>query len=804
MKEPKDFYNDPQLTAYALGELEGDERAAIEAALQTDAAARAAVDEIRATAKQIEAALAAEPMPEFKAIIVPLARGVEIIPGPDPRKLDGGPWGKLIRFPQAYYVVAGLAAACFAVMLTLHESEVAHLAGKEKMAAVQAAGERQSQSVEAALNKSAEVAAGAKSTSYDEVTFPAPSVPTARVELQASGRETAEADNNKAVMAEAIAPKQNADASARVSRAVVAESSAKAPAVMVNEKAALAGTNVAQLPAEEEIIRLPQFTVSGGQSDGYIGSQTVSTSRISTDIAGVNNSVTYAFPSRARADGVNTEAYAYHADGEFLSAAQNPLSTFALDVDTASYANVRRFLQAGEMPPADAVRIEELVNYFPYAYAAPRDNAPLAATLEVAAAPWAPTHRLVRIGLKAREVTAAGRPAANLVFLIDVSGSMGEPEKLPLLQQSLRMLLDQLRPDDRVAIVTYAGESSLALPSTPASHRREILEVLDSLHAGGSTNGGRGLELAYDIAKANFITGGTNRVILSTDGDFNVGVTSEGGLARLVEEKARSGVALTALGFGTGNYKDAMFKQLADKGHGNYGYVDTLDEAKKLLVEEVGGTLVTVAKDVKVQVEFNPAKVQSYRLIGYDDRILKKEDFNNDAITAGDVGAGHTVTALYEIVPAGVEPPATPGVDALKYRKVGGERRSSFAEATADKPEDREARGQGSEAGNLKSEISNPEILTVKVRYTPIEGGAGKRLEFPLTDRGAAFAEASTDFKFAAAVAGFGMILRDSTLKGTATLGEVEQWAGQGLGPDAGGYRAEFIGLVHQAEKLKE
>jgi Ca-activated chloride channel family protein len=812
MNETKLFPDDPRLTAYALGELEGDEHAAVEAALQTDATARAAVEEIRATARQLEAALASEP-----EIISPPLKAKHVAPYTPARKL--------VHFP--YWAVAGLAAAGFAVMLALRPMQVVRVAEQEKAAAAPA-GAKQSQLADAALKKSEAVAAEAKPTAYDQVTFPAPSIPAGRIELQAKPPEMAEAD----------------------------------------QKDALTGSIAPNAPAEEETIAMSKLQVSAAPAHGYSASETMTGSRVTTDIAGVNNSVPCALPSRAtpvalnakfvagghasndpmrgflyqdhafdapansggqlqapagsdepryfkaepfggkdlwsagqnpsstftfngnERQNFNTEAYAYHADSDFLSVAQNPLSTFALDVDTASYANVRRFLQAGEMPPADAVRIEELVNYFPYAYATPRDNEPLAATLEVAAAPWAPTHRLVRIGLKAREVTAAARPVENLVFLIDVSGSMDEANKLPLVQQSLRLLLDQLRPDDRVAIVIYAGESGLALPSTPASHRREILEALDALHAGGSTNGARGLELAYDIAKANFITDGVNRVILATDGDFNVGVTSEGGLVRLVEEKARSGVALTALGFGTGNYKDEMFKQLADKGHGNYGYVDTLEEAKKLLVEQVGGTLVTVAKDVKVQVEFNPAKVQSYRLIGYDDRMLKKEDFNHDAITAGDVGAGHTVTALYEIVPAGVEPPATPGVDALKYQKVETGNQMS------------EVRDQ--KAGDLKSEISNPEILTVKVRYTPIEGGAGRRLEFPLTDRGEAFSEASMDFKFAAAVAGFGLILRNSPDKGSATLAEVEEWAGQGLGPDAGGYRAEFIGLVHQAEKLKE
>jgi Ca-activated chloride channel family protein len=777
MNETKFSPDDPRLTAYALGELEGDERAVVETALQTDAAARAVVAEIRNIARQLEAALASEPMPKIKLIAAPSAQRAAIIPGRDPRKLDGGPLGNLIKFPQAYYVVAGLAAACFAVMLTLHESEVVRLEEQRKaMIAAKNEAEQKAMS-DLVQRESVAKAAEAKPTFYDEVTFPAPSIPTGKIELQPKAPEMAEADK-KTVVAGSIAPDQPA--------------------------------------REKETIQLPSFSVAAasgaryGATENSVDAAIVDKERrdLSFKISGGPGKylADFAPVPPTTLPVANTEAYAYHADSDFLAVVQNPLSTFALDVDTASYANVRRFLQAGEMPPVDAVRIEELVNYFPYDYAVPSDAAPLAATLEVAAAPWAPTHRLVRIGLRAREVTAAARPTANLVFLIDVSGSMDEPDKLPLLQQSLRLLLDQLRPDDRVAIVTYAGESSLALPSLPASHRREILDVLNALHAEGSTNGGRGLELAYDIAKANFIAGGTNRVILSTDGDFNIGVTSEGELARLVEEKARSGVALTALGFGTGNYQDALFKQLAEKGHGNYGYINTLDEAKKLLVEQVGGTLVTAAKDVKVQVEFNPAQVQSYRLIGYDDRALKKEDFNNDAITAGDVGAGHTVTALYEIVPAGVEPPATPGVDALKYRltETGRQKPPSFAEASAvakamaDKPAGEQ------KSGNLKSEIPSPELLTVKVRYTPSEGGASRRLEFPLTDHGAAFAEASLDFKFAAAVAGFGMILRDSPEKGSATLAAVEQWAGQGLGTDAGGYRAEFIGLVHQAEKLKE
>ena len=362
---------------------------------------------------------------------------------------------------------------------------------------------------------------------------------------------------------------------------------------------------------------------------------------------------------------------------------------------------------------------------------------------------------------------------------------MGEPNKLPLVQESLRTLVEQLKPEDHVAIVTYAGTSGLALPSTPVSHRQEILDVIDGLNAGGSTNGAMGIQLAYDVAKANFIAGGVNRVILSTDGDFNMGVTDRGNLVRLIEEKARSGVFLTALGFGMGNYKDATLEQLADKGHGAYAYIDSSHEARKVLAEQVSGTLAVIAKDVKVQVEFNPMRVQAYRLIGYENRLLKKEDFNNDKLDAGDIGAGHTVTALYEVIHAGVEWKPESTVDPLKYQNPG-------------------FKVQSSEPGKHHAEPGTPnaELLTVKLRYKAPDGNASKLLEFPLTDQGTAFADASGDFKFAAAVAGFGMVLRDSPHRGATTLDAVLRWAAQGLSSDAGGYRGEFISLVKRAETI--
>ncbi|MBC8039187.1 MAG: VWA domain-containing protein [Opitutaceae bacterium] len=476
------------------------------------------------------------------------------------------------------------------------------------------------------------------------------------------------------------------------------------------------------------------------------------------------------------------ESYELPADNRYQTVTSEALSTFSIDVDTASYSNVRRFLTSGRLPPRDSVRVEELINYFPYRYAPPKGDVPFAAKLEVASAPWAPEHRLVRIGLKGRELTAATRPAANLVFLLDVSGSMSSANKLPLVKESLRLLVERLRPDDRVAIVTYAGSSGLALPSTPASRKNEILASLDNLNSGGSTNGAMGIHLAYDIAKANFVAnGGINRVILCTDGDFNVGVTDRSELVRLIEEKAKSRVFLSIFGFGMGNLKDSTLEALSGKGNGTYGYIDSRREAEKVFVEQVEGTLATIAKDVKIQVEFNPAKVASYRLIGYENRMLAKEDFNNDAVDAGDIGAGHTVTALYEIVPVGVDADGSvrPAVDPLKYQNTEGNVRKPATTATGSR-----------------------ELLTVKIRYKAPEGDVSKKQEFPLIDTGATFAKSDGEFRFAAAVAAWGMLLRESPHKGGATFEQVLAWAEDGLGDDAGGHRAEFVQLVRRSAEL--
>jgi Ca-activated chloride channel family protein len=467
------------------------------------------------------------------------------------------------------------------------------------------------------------------------------------------------------------------------------------------------------------------------------------------------------------------ESYAKIDENPFLEAARAPLSTFSIDVDTASYSNTRRFLNEGQLPPRDAVRIEELVNYFSYDYPQPDGQTPFSVTAEVADCPWNTQHKLVQLGLQGKKMAQEDLPPANLVFLIDVSGSMDEPDKLPLVKSSLRTLANQLTARDRVAVVVYAGASGLALPSTPGDQRGEIISAVERLQAGGSTNGGSGIQLAYRVAEQNFIRGGTNRVVLATDGDFNVGLTGDGELVKLIEEKRKGGVSLSVLGFGTGNLNDSMMEKLADKGNGNYAYIDTEAEARKALGEQVAGTLATIAKDVKIQVEFNPRLVAGYRLIGYENRLLADKDFNDDAKDAGEIGAGHTVTALYEVVPAG-QKVENPGVDELKYSRP--------AEAA-----------QGANAS---------ELLTVKLRYKEPEGNTSRPLNVGVLDRQASYRNASDNFKFAAAVAEFGLLLRDSRYKGQSSYANAAELARASAGADLSGRRAEFVNLVETASRL--
>uniref|UniRef100_UPI004056F9EC vWA domain-containing protein n=1 Tax=Candidatus Electronema sp. TaxID=2698783 RepID=UPI004056F9EC len=468
------------------------------------------------------------------------------------------------------------------------------------------------------------------------------------------------------------------------------------------------------------------------------------------------------------------ETYNEAKESGFLSPLTKPLSTFSIDVDTASYSNVRRFISEGQRPPAGAVRIEELINYFSYSYPQPNGAHPFSVTTELGPCPWNSSHKLARIGLKAKDIDTKDLPPSNLVFLTDVSGSMSDANKLPLLKQALRLLVRQLGARDRVAMVVYAGSDAVVLEPTPGSEQGKILAAIDSLGAGGSTHASSGIVTAYQLAEQSFISGGNNRVILASDGDFNVGVTSPDELQKLIEEKRKSGVHLTVLGFGMGNYRDDTMEVLADKGNGSYAYIDSLLEARKVLVKEMSGTLFTVAKDVKIQVEFNPAKVSAYRLLGYENRALADEDFNNDRKDAGEIGAGHTVTALYELIPAG----AQPLVDPLKYQK-----------AEPQKPLPTEG-------------AASSELMTVKLRYKPLDSDKSVLLDTVIEDGNAALAQTSEDFRFAAAVAGYGLLLTGSELAGDLTWQQVIQLAKDARGRDEEGWRAEFIRLAESAEQL--
>lgn len=467
----------------------------------------------------------------------------------------------------------------------------------------------------------------------------------------------------------------------------------------------------------------------------------------------------------------NTESYDHIVENEFKLVSSNPLSTFSIDVDAASYSNIRRFVNNGQMPPKDAVRIEEMINYFNYDYAQPKGDDPFSITTEMSDCPWNEKHRLVHIGLQGEKLATEELPPSNLVFLLDVSGSMRSPNKLPLLKKSFRLLTDQLREEDRVAIVVYAGAAGLVLNSTTGDQKEKITDALSKLRAGGSTAGGAGIKLAYKVAMENFIENGNNRVILATDGDFNIGVSSDGAMTRLIEEKRESGVSITCLGFGMGNYKDSKMETIADKGNGNYAYIDNIMEAKKVLVSEMGGTMHTIAKDVKLQIEFNPKKVASYKLIGYENRMLNEEDFNDDTKDAGELGSGHSVTALYEIVPVGVEDDNTPSVDPLRYQ-------------------DNESSGKA----------NSKELMTVKFRYKSPKESKSKLITHHLKDRNIDPSKTTDNFMFSAAVAEFGMLLRGSEHKGDASYSQVLTMARKAKGKDEHGYRAEFIRMVEMCE----
>lgn len=471
---------------------------------------------------------------------------------------------------------------------------------------------------------------------------------------------------------------------------------------------------------------------------------------------------------------INREGYDNITENRFLKADNTPLSTFSIDVDAASYSNVRRMLNMGKLPPAGAVRTEEMINYFKYDYPQPEEGKPFSINTELANCPWNEKHKLLVIGLQGREVAYEKLPPSNLVFLVDVSGSMMDENKLPLVKRSLSLLVDQLRPQDKVALVVYAGSAGLVLPATSGSNKETIKNAIDNLQAGGSTAGGQGIELAYKAAAAQFLREGNNRVILCTDGDFNVGVSSDDELERLIEKKRETGIFLTVLGFGMGNYQDAKMQKLADKGNGNHAYIDNFNESRKVFVKEFGGTLFTIAKDVKLQLEFNPRNVQAYRLIGYENRLLNKEDFNNDKKDAGDLGSGHTVTALYEIIPAGVQSEFVESVDPLKYQH---------------------------EKTEINKGLQN-ELLTIKLRYKEPQGNKSSLIEHTVLDKGTQWTKTSENFRFSAAVAEFGMLLRDSEFKQSADWMQAWELARNSMGKDEEGYRSEFLKMIKTAQSL--
>jgi secreted protein with Ig-like and vWFA domain len=919
--------DDPRLTAFALGELEGDERAHVAAAIAGNPALQSVVDDIRATAAQLESVLAAESAPAQSEPAFS-ARKAAIIAGRDLRKHDGGSLGKLgevIPFRRYLYIAGGLAAAGLAVMVTLRQTAP----GAPRVERLVVTGEVKRESDLKAIapgaagqnqegNETLPPAAAATVTLTEPSAVsplpasatvpPTPATPATRADPNFNFFQAPTAGATAVVTTDAARPnpfeaaagKDNnlqTDSVGSGSRLKIDLQDAPTSYSVINREfidalgigdlneaanwavgqtfqvgqatptspspkssqgagpasanfavetsdfgrgpnsalfggpqpdAGLTGVQSTQAPQAQalnrttETVQLTPFSVTdtaarpaaggGGGGGGGRAGGGAAAGAAAPGAAGGRGGAGGAGGGGGRGAAQvqsqtaqpNTESYGLRRNNSFVSVANAPLSTFSIDVDSAAYSNVRRFLQGGQLPPVDAVRVEEMVNYFPYRYPAPENPAqpiaaafglaprnlpaPFAASLEVATAPWDPAVRLVRVGLKGREVSTADRPRANLVFLLDVSGSMNQPNKLPLVKESMRLLLRRLREDDRVAIVVYAGATGVALPSTPAANGGVIEQAIERLTASGSTNGAAGINLAYQIANENFVRGGINRVILCTDGDFNVGVTNQGDLVRMVEERAKSNVFLTVLGFGMGNLKDSTLELLADKGNGNYGYIDTRAEAEKMLVDQVNGTLVTIAKDVKIQVEFNPAQVAAYRLVGYENRLLAKEDFNNDKVDAGEIGAGHTVTALYEVVPAaGASIPAAfgvPPVDDLKYQRPA-------ANATAGQLD---ARFGAAAAGS-------DELLTVKIRYKEPTGTESQKLEFPLRDTGRAFNAASPEFKFAAAVAGFGLALRE-TRPNVQVMNAAIEWANDGLRDDPMGYRAEFIGLVRRATQL--
>ena len=746
--------DDPRLTAYVLGELQDKEKAEIEAALQNSEELRRELDQIRQTASLLQEELSQEAAPHLTD-----SQRDDIQANLEGRRSF---WSR----PSGWGSLAGLAAAAsVSIMIYLTLTSSQPFDHRSMTASMEPGG----------------VQIPATTPSDPKPAVVAPSIPKERDNLSTVAIKPPGLDDGRQAAAQI-----KGQVLRPIDQVVEGLPAARPERLATEQEVATAGSPpppASEAGRTDTRRRLSQVGKAISPHSGAGRKQEFSEVLVASSELRAKASLSSPdaggfadFPAgvRNRQD-FNTEAYDRIVDNPFFSVDQNPLSTFSIDVDTASYANLRRFLRQGTLPPKDSVRIEEMLNYFSYRYQEPSGSHPFAAGVEVASAPWNTDHRLVRIGLKGKEVADADRPASNLVFLLDVSGSMRPANKLPLLKKAFRLLTEKLRENDRVAIAVYAGASGMVLPSTSGDQKERILQALDRLQAGGSTNGASGIQLAYQTAISTFIPKGINRVILATDGDFNIGVTNQGDLIRLIEEKAKSGVFLSVLGFGSGNLKDSTMEKLADKGNGNYAYIDGLSEARKVLVEQMGSTLMTIAKDVKIQIEFNPAQVSAYRLIGYENRLLRSEDFNDDTKDAGEIGAGHTVTALYEIVPAGVPIPL-PSVDPLKYQS-----RTDPAPRS-----------------------SSPELLTLKLRYKQPQGQTSKLLEYAVKAGEDGYEKASQDFRFAAAVASFGMLLRESPHRGQATFEQVLELARGAVGTDRAGYRSEFVDLVRKAEWLQK
>jgi Ca-activated chloride channel family protein len=761
--------SDAKLTAYVLGELSDDEVEAIEDRLDGDAALRDEVNAIRATVQDLETALRAEPAPGLTdEQHETIARAGATL------RADDRP---VIFTLRRAWAAAGLAAAACLVVVLVPMMGRQNI-GRDVAFDTDGRGTRTLETAEA-LEKDRSVrlrrqdpagavagglpaaddgfGGGGGRTAGEEQVATLDSFASELAAPGVAGRGGGKEQNQRARASQAWDERADGPRDAEKKT-----ESARKGYAQRGAAAASAPVPAASAPAEGRRNGPPRRRVPPGAVAGRAVPDAAPAEPPAPEPAARARAL-----ERVLQESTN-EAYGALVDNPFTRASDEPLSTFSIDVDTASYANVRRFITAGSLPPKDAVRIEELINYFDYAYEPASGEHPFSVSAETTACPWNEDHELLRIGLRGREIDRDMRPATSLVFLLDVSGSMNRPNKLPLLKAAMRMLVRNLTADDRVAIVVYAGAAGLVLPSTYCDEEEVILDALERLKAGGSTNGGAGIELAYRVAMENFIEGGVNRVILCTDGDLNVGITDPKDLDRLIEEKRKSGVFLSVLGFGTGNWKDDRMESISNKGNGNFSYIDSMDEAKKVLVEQMAGTLVTIAKDVKIQVDFNPARVGAYRLIGYANRMLEAKDFEDDTKDAGEIGAGHTVTALYEIVPAGLED------------EVRAEPTSEFVK---------------------KAElVESDRLLNVKLRYKDPDGVESTPIEHPVVD---AFEEQpSGDFQFAAAVAAFGMVLRDSEHKGDATFATVLDLATAGLENDANGRRAAFIAMVERARAI--